>query len=315
MNFLDVCTNSGILSTILFIKRLLELICIGVPIILIIMSSIEVSKIVLNPDPKVVKGVTSRVTHKMIAAVGVFFIPGIVSLLLSLIGTTNYADTACWENATNETIAAYREAERIQKEADQEKIDEERRKAEEERRRIEELREAQRQENEENAKYSELAARLIEIAQEEYNNRPKGTPNKFTRAYGAIAGYGETVYDWPWCAAFVWYCSKEAGVYPEKVTKKSAGVASYLGYFRSGENGSRYEKSAGYGGNYIPKTGDYIFFSDSHSQNSGSHIGLVKGVNDAKDKVLIIDGNCSNTICDRSLYLTDKYIIGYGVWE
>lgn len=315
MNFLDVCTNSGILSTILFIKRLLELICIGVPIILIIMSSIEVSKIVLNPDPKVVKGVTSRVIHKMLGAVGVFFIPGIVSLFLGLVGVVDFADTSCWKNANNETIEAYREAEKIEQEAEKQRIDEEQQAAEEERRRNEEIRETIRKENEENAKYSELAAKLVQVAQEEYNNRPKGTPNKFTRAYGAIAGYGETVYDYPWCAAFVWYCSKEAGVYPEKVSKKSAGVASYMGYFRSNSDGVRYEKSAGHGGNYLPKTGDYIFFSNSHSQNDGSHIGIVKGVNDAKDKVLIIDGNCSNTICDRSLYLTDKYIIGYGVWE
>ena len=325
INFLAACNDYAFLSTVLLIKRLLEYICIGVPIILIIMAAVEVSRVVLNPDQKVIKSVMTKTIHKVIASVAVFFVPTFVSIFLNLLGTTNFTATECWKNANNEKIAAYKAAREAEEEAEQEKRDAEKKAAEDERKIVAATREAARQENEKAAEEArkasenstgtatEKAARLIQVAQEEYNKHLPDSPNSITRAYGPIGGYGSGGYDYPWCAAFVWYCSKESGVYPEEVTLKSAAVNGYMGYFKSGKDGNRYETSKGYGGNYVPKMGDYIFFSGSHNPSNGSHIGLVKGV--SGDKVLILDGNCSNTVCDRSLDLGDKYIIGYGVWE
>lgn len=310
ISILNICQDHSFLSVILLAKRILEIICIIVPIILILMSSIEVSKIVLNPDPKVVKGTTARIIHKMIGGVAVFFVPTLVSLLLNMVGTSDYKATECWTNADTIKIEAYKAAYEAEKEAEKEQISSEKKQADEERKRIETIREEIRKENEN--KSSALAAKLISIAEEQYNLHPGDSPNKYTYALGKINGYPNDGYGYPWCATFVWWCSKEAGVYPTKVSLKSAGVDAYIAHFRN-TDGLRYEKSKAHGGNYTPKMGDYIFFSDSHSQSDGTHIGLVKGV--SGDKVLIIDGNCANTVCNRSKYLNDKYIIGYGVWE
>lgn len=326
INFLSACQDFSFLSVVLLVKRLLEIICLAVPIVLILMSSIEVSKIVLNPDAKVTKGVISRVIHKTICAVAVFFLPILINTLLGMLGQTNMTATACWTNANTGTINALKSAKEAEKEAQQEEIASEREAAEQERQTYEALREAAREENAEKAAEAakkassnssgtatEKAARLIQIAQAQADKHPSDSPNEYTRGYGSIGGYPSNGYDYPWCAAFVWWCSNEAGVYPAEVNHKTAGVDSYIGYFRNNNEGNRYEPSAAHGGNYVPKMGDYIFFSNEHIQYDGDHIGLVKGV--SGDRVLIIDGNCSNTVCDRSLYLTDGYIIGYGVWE
>ncbi len=322
LNFLAACDDYAFLSTILFAKRILEFICIAVPIMLILMSAIEVGKVVLNPDPKTIKSVMTRTVHKVIASVAVFFVPVLVSLLMNMLGNVNFNATSCWTNANNETIAAYKAAREVEEQAEQEKRDAEKKAAEDERKIVEATREAARQENEKKAEEaaknasknstgtaSQKAARLIEVAQQEYNKHLPDSPNSITRAYGSIGG----TYGYAWCAAFVWYCSNESGVYPSEVNKKTAAVSEYINYFKSGDMGNRYELSKAAGGSYVPKMGDYIFFSNSHSQGAPSHIGLVKGI--SGDKVLIIDGNCSNTVCDRSLYLNDGYIIGYGVWE
>ena len=324
--FLNVCTNPDFLSVISYLKLLIDIICFIIPIALIIMSSIDVSKIVLNPDPKNSKKATSMLVKRTIAAVAVFFIPTFVSIILGLIGTVNYSLTACWSNAQKTTIQVYRAAREEEKAQEKAKIQEQRENEEKERLIYEAIREAAREENEKKAQEAAknassestgvstaLAARLISIAQREADSKPGDSPNKYTRGFGSIPGYGSGGYDYPWCAAFVWWVSNEAGVYPTEVGKKTAGVGGYMSYFQNGTNGTRYERSAGHGGNYVPKMGDYIFFDWDNNPNGGDHIGLVKGI--SGDRVLIIDGNYSNTVKDRSMYLSSKDIIGYGVWE
>ena len=62
---------------------------IGIPIILIIMGSIDLGKAVLSSDDKEIKGATGKLIKRAIAAVAVFFIATIVSLLMGLFGTSN----------------------------------------------------------------------------------------------------------------------------------------------------------------------------------------------------------------------------------
>ena len=125
--FLNVCEESGFLSVILFIKGVIDLIQIIVPIILIIMSAVDIGKIVINPEEKSV----SKVIKRMIAAVAVFFIPSFLNIFLDAAGQQSYTATACWTNANTSTIAtlkANEEAEReAQRKADQE-ADEKRKK-------------------------------------------------------------------------------------------------------------------------------------------------------------------------------------------
>ena len=81
---------------------------IGIPILLILMGSIDLGKAVMSSDDKEIKGATSKLIKRAIAAVAVFFVATIVSLLMGLFsssgadesGTVNGTDSwkDCWNN-------------------------------------------------------------------------------------------------------------------------------------------------------------------------------------------------------------------------
>lgn len=155
MNFLiaAACESSGILSVILFVKTLLNIICIGVPIILIVLAAIDLGKIVMSGETK--KPISSLVS-RMIGACGIFFVPYLVSLLIDLVGvfdTKNF--TVCMDNANTETIAYYKGVEKEREELELQKLETEREAAKKEREEIAKKREEARKKNEEKAKEAE----------------------------------------------------------------------------------------------------------------------------------------------------------------
>lgn len=315
IEYLNLCQDSSFLSIILLVKRVLEIICLLVPIILIVMSAIEVGKIVLTSDPKVSKGSISRVIHKMIASIAIFLVPTLVSLLLNIIGSVDYKTTSCWTNATPDTIAAYKAAATAAKEAAKVKKQEEQQQLEETRQLIAEIRENARLENASSA--GELGLKVVDIATQEYesavNDYPNGIvgrPNKYTYATGYLPNDGGYAYHW--CASFVSWVLKTAGVSPDVVNYFGASVLNMAVTFRDNEN-LRYEFSQSQGGDYTPKAGDVIFFSNTGARWSLSHVGIVVGV--SGNQVQIIDGNHGDTVAQGTLSLDDWYIVGYGVYE
>lgn len=73
---------------------------IGIPILLIIMGSIDLGKAVLSSDDKEIKGATGKLIKRAIAAVAVFFVATIVSLLMGMFGKTDLGDSAVGEEYT-----------------------------------------------------------------------------------------------------------------------------------------------------------------------------------------------------------------------
>ena len=57
---------------------------IGIPILLILMGTIDLGKAVLSSDDKEIKGATSKLVKRAIAAIAVFFVATIVSLLMGM---------------------------------------------------------------------------------------------------------------------------------------------------------------------------------------------------------------------------------------
>lgn len=99
---------NGLLPVVRFVRKgIFPIIQIGVPIILIIMGAIDLGKAVLSSDDKEIKGATSKLIKRCIAAVAVFFVVTIVTLLMNLFtsadtgveGTASWA--GCWEDAGN----------------------------------------------------------------------------------------------------------------------------------------------------------------------------------------------------------------------
>lgn len=92
-----------------FLKAILAIIQWGIPILLIIMGSIDLGKAVMASDDKEIKGATSKLIKRAIAAVAVFFIPLLVNLLIGMVGDSDGDETnknegdfaSCWKNASN----------------------------------------------------------------------------------------------------------------------------------------------------------------------------------------------------------------------
>lgn len=84
-----------------FIKHgIFPIIQIGIPILLIVMGSIDLGKAVMSSDDKEIKGATSKLIKRAIAAVAVFFVTTIVSLLMGMFGKTDLTESAIGEDYT-----------------------------------------------------------------------------------------------------------------------------------------------------------------------------------------------------------------------
>ena len=112
--FLNLCEESNVLSVILYLKEIINVIQIIIPIILIIMCAVDLGKIMLNPEDKK----RPKIFKRMVAAVAVFFIPTILNIVLDAAGQKNYTATDCWTNANTSTINTLRAIEKDEKEAD-----------------------------------------------------------------------------------------------------------------------------------------------------------------------------------------------------
>lgn len=100
----DWCKDgSGIIKAMSFIKAILNIIRIIVPIGLVGYTIFEVVKKVINPDDR---DFMKHIINRIIAAVVVFFVPLIVSLTLKVIdiasGNTSATSNSygrCWDKA------------------------------------------------------------------------------------------------------------------------------------------------------------------------------------------------------------------------
>ncbi|MBQ6899074.1 MAG: RICIN domain-containing protein [Clostridia bacterium] len=118
-----------------------------------------------------------------------------------------------------------------------------------------------------------------------------GCPNKYTYAYGEIGGN----YDWGWCAAFIYWCSQQAGI-PHSIIARNA--EPYLDSFKL-ENCYDYSATADI------KKGDILYMLN----NAGSHVGLVADVDN--EFIYTIEGNVKNTVAGYQYRRSD----GYADWS
>ena len=78
VQIMDAC--NGLLPIVQFIRKgLFPIIQIGIPILLIVMGTIDLGKAVMSSDDKEIKGATGKLIKRAIAAVAVFFVATIVS--------------------------------------------------------------------------------------------------------------------------------------------------------------------------------------------------------------------------------------------
>lgn len=84
--FLDGCTPE-LVTLIKIVKLALGLIQIVVPILLIIMGSLDLAKAVATQDEKIMKSTMSTLGKRVVFAVAVFLVVVIVQLVMNMVST------------------------------------------------------------------------------------------------------------------------------------------------------------------------------------------------------------------------------------
>ncbi|MBQ9834184.1 MAG: hypothetical protein IJO33_03225 [Bacilli bacterium] len=80
-----ICDQSGLLKTFQILGYIFIFLKIVIPILLIGLGSFELGKAVLSNDDKAIKIAISSLVKKAIAAVVIFFIPYVITAVMSLV--------------------------------------------------------------------------------------------------------------------------------------------------------------------------------------------------------------------------------------
>ena len=91
------CDDSALGPILVIVKNLLDIIQIVVPILLLLMISIQLFKLINNPKEE--KGL-KKIFNMSIAAVIVFLIPMLINMTMSILGENNKISN-CWNNTNN----------------------------------------------------------------------------------------------------------------------------------------------------------------------------------------------------------------------
>lgn len=92
---------NGLLPLVKVIRRgLFPIIQLGIPILLILLGTIDLGKAVISSDEKEIKAAQSRLIKRFIYAALVFFVTTLVSVLMNIVATGASADddTKGWED-------------------------------------------------------------------------------------------------------------------------------------------------------------------------------------------------------------------------
>ena len=103
---MEICVEPDFLRIIYFIKIIINVIFIIVPIGVIVMGLIDLSKSTISSNEEEQKKKSKLFLKRIISAVLVFAVPWIVNVIMGLLGelTSNVNLADCWNNANSEKI-------------------------------------------------------------------------------------------------------------------------------------------------------------------------------------------------------------------
>lgn len=93
----DVCSDSTVLKVMGIVKLIMNVICIIVPIVLIILGTLDLFKAVTAGKDEDIKKKQQTLIKRIIAGVIIFLVPTIVTVLMNLIGVSDWK--TCWNDA------------------------------------------------------------------------------------------------------------------------------------------------------------------------------------------------------------------------
>ena len=115
-----------------------------------------------------------------------------------------------------------------------------------------------------------------------------------------------------WCAMFVSWCAKVAGI-PSSIVTYHSYTPTGLSWFKS--RGQAYSRATVASGGYKPQPGDIIYFKSSRNQNTTNHIGIVTSYSGST--VYTVEGNTSSAtistnggaVAAKSYSISNTYIV------
>ena len=105
-----------------------------------------------------------------------------------------------------------------------------------------------------------------------------------------------------WCAMFVAWCARQAGV-PKSVINNAS-------YAHAGGNPYYFNVTFHSSGTYTPKPGDLIFYDWADTERKWDHVGIVLFVENGY--VSAVEGNASEQVLIRRVSINNYEIQGYG---
>ncbi len=121
----SVCQDASFLATILFIKKLVQIISYIVPALLVLLITIDITKAVVANSDDDIKKAQKVAIKRIIVSLVVFFVPIIVEASFSILGDLGTSWTDCYTNATDDVVETLVQAEKeklIAYEADRQKL-------------------------------------------------------------------------------------------------------------------------------------------------------------------------------------------------
>lgn len=283
----SACSDYAVANSLNLLYKIFKMICVIVPIILVVFASINMGKLMINPDDK--NGI-GGVAKRIIAAIIVFMIPNFLDIVVhfnTLTDTTNtnFNVLSCFSNSENSSkaigLAVYKEGAGTEKGTGLSGM-------------FGDLSGLKNYTSSSSGVAGEGAQKLINIAKKEIgNNESDGTHMK----YETYMGFGGSD---PWCAMFVSWCANEAGFIDSGIIPKYASCSDGVSWF---ESKNQFHRE---GTGYTPQPGDIVFFGDG----GGSHTGIV--VSADANNVYTIEGNTSDMVAEKTRPRATGYVYGYG---
>lgn len=98
---------NGLMPIVRLIKHgVFPIIQIGIPLLLVVLGTVDLGKAVISSDDKEVKAAQSRLIKRCIYAVAIFFVMTLVTVIMQIVSTTTKDDDVqvgnwkeCWTNA------------------------------------------------------------------------------------------------------------------------------------------------------------------------------------------------------------------------
>lgn len=266
------CSDYALASILDTCRRVVYFVQLIAPIVLIVMATIQMIKLTVNPDDK--KGLKS-LYNKFLAAALIFFIPMLTDLSIGIL-PDDFSLSACWETAKvmRESSNATKVRHVSLKDGELSKV----------------LQDPSAYEQGDPSSggsgsgtvSGEGAQRIISAALGQIGVSESNNGNHIFNAYSNLAD------SQPWCAAFVTWCAGQAGYLDKGIMPRFVGCTSGFRSFKAMNAEIHYERSG-----YTPRAGDIVFFSWTGVDNDLDHVGIV--LSSDANYVYTVEGN---TTCE-----------------